>query len=141
MNSKQAGRLLDTGFDLVNHYDNRGAQASSWQRNAHLSALPAWAVQQAAVQATWGQSAGDAIARQVAIQEFASILTILVPVPGGGFIIAAVENWLAGQGAQELADRLERAVQKEFGPNWAPVITVGIGAVALFFVAITRRSA
>jgi hypothetical protein len=141
MNRDQANRLLDLGLDFVAQYDNRGDHAASWRRATQVSALPAWAAQQAAARATWARSSGDAIARQVAIEEFASVLTILVPVPGGGFIVGAAENWLFGQATGELADRLEQAVQQEFGPNWAPLITAGIGAAALIFVAIARRSA
>ena len=73
-------------------------------------------MQQSAVRATWGASLGDAIARQVTIDELTAVLTILVPVPGGGFIIGALENWVFGQTADVLADRLEKSVQKEFGP-------------------------
>jgi len=139
MNREQASRLLDVGFDFVAQYDNIGKHAASWQRTTQVSALPAWAAQQAAARASWGHSPADAIARQVTIDEIVGVLTILIPVPGGGFIIGAVENWLFGQAAGELADRLEQAVRKEFGPNWAPLITVGIGAAVLFLAAMARR--
>jgi hypothetical protein len=139
MNREQASRLLDVGLDFVAQYDNVGNHAASWLRTTHVSALPAWAAQQAAARASWGRSPGDAIARQIATDEIAGVLTILVPVPGGGFLVAAAENWLLGQAAGELADRLEQAVQKEFGTNWAPLITVGIGAAVLFIAAVVRR--
>jgi hypothetical protein len=75
----------------------------------------------------------------VTIDELTAVLTILIPVPGGGFIVGALEHWLFGQTADELADRLGTAVQKEFGPNWAPAIAVGIGAAVLALVAVVRR--
>jgi hypothetical protein len=140
MDGKQAQRLLDVGLDLVAHYDNRGLQSSIWQGSTAASPLSSWAIQQMAARATWGHTPGDAIARQAAVEEFASVLTILIPVPGGGFIIGAVANWLTGQAAQQLADQLERAVRKEFGPKWAPLVTVGIGAATFVFVELIRRS-
>ena len=139
MNREQAARILDVGLDFVARYDNRGNRTANWRRTDQVSTFPEWASQQAAARAIWGSSVGEAIARQVTIDELTSVLTILIPIPGGGFIIGAVEQWLFGQAAGELADRLEQAVQKEFGQNWAPVITVGIGAVALFIAVVARR--
>jgi len=139
MNREQAGRILDVGLDYVARYDNVGNQTASWRRTTEVSALPEWSAQQTAAQATWGNSLGGAIARQIAIDEITGILTILIPVPGGGFIVGAVEHWLFGQAADDLADRLEKAVQKEFGQNWAPWITVGIGAAVVVVAAIGRR--
>jgi hypothetical protein len=139
MNREQASHLLDVGFDFVAQYDNLGNHAASWRRTTQVSAMPAWAAQQAAARASWGHSPGDAVARQVTIDEIVGVLTILIPVPGGGFIIGAIENWLFGQAAGELADRLEQAVRKEFGTNWAPLITMGIGAAVLCLVAMVRR--
>lgn len=139
MNREQAGRILDVGIDYVARYDKVGNQTASWRRTTEVSALPEWSAQQTAAQAKWGNSLGDAIARQIAIDEITGVLTILIPVPGGGFIIGAVEHWLFGQAAGELADRLEKTVQREFGTNWAPLITVGIGAAVLVVAAIARR--
>jgi hypothetical protein len=138
MNPEQASRLLDVGFDFVAQYDNVGNHAASWRRTSQVSALPAWAAQQAAARATWGRSPGDALARQVAIDEIVGVLTVLIPIPGGGFIVGAIENWFLGRVAGELADRLEQAVKKEFGTNWAPLITVGIAAAVLFVATVPR---
>lgn len=139
LNREQAARLLDVGIDFIAEYDAHGIHRSGWIRAGVISPFPEWAVQQSAVRATWGASLGDAIARQVTIDELTAVLTILVPVPGGGFIIGALENWVFGQTADVLADRLEKSVQKEFGPSWAPAIAVGIGAAILAVVAVSRR--
>ena len=139
MSSEQAGRLLDVGIDFVADYDAQGTKGGGWVRDGVISPFPEWAVQQSAARATWGSSLGDAIARQVTVDALTSVLTILIPVPGGGFIVGAVENWLFGQTADELADRLEKAVQREFGPNWAPAIAVGVAIAILALVAVARR--
>lgn len=141
LTSEQAGRLLDVGIDFVADYDAQGTRTTGWIRSGLVSPFPEWAVQQSAARANWGSTLGDAIAREVTVDALTSVLTMLIPVPGGGFIVGAVENWLFGQAADELADRLEKAIQREFGPNWAPVIAVGIGVAILALAAVARRPA
>jgi hypothetical protein len=113
VNRDQVGRLLDAGLDFVAQYDNRGKQTAIWRRTDQVSALTESASPEAAARAIWGSSHGDASAREIAIEEATSILTILTPAPVGGFIVGAVEHWLFSQAAGELADRLEQAVRKQ----------------------------
>ena len=136
----QAARLLDLGFDFVARYDGRGNRMAGWQRTPGASGLAEWSSDQTAQQAAWGTGAGGQLARRIAIDEVSGILTILVPLPGGGLVVGALEQWLIDDAATRLADALEAAVKREFGQNWAPIITVGVGAAALVLLLASRRS-
>jgi len=140
MNQTQAARLLDLGLDFVARYDGQGNRTAGWQRNLGASGLAAWSSDQTAQQTAWGTGAGGQLARRIAIDEVSGILTILVPLPGGGLVVGALEQWLIDDAATRLADALEAAVKREFGQNWAPIITVGVGAAALFLLLSARRS-
>lgn len=140
MDEAQADRLLGLGFDVVARYDVQGRKVAGWLRDGLWSgASSQWAADAAAQRAQWGLGLGGQIARQVVKDELAGLLTVLVPVPGGGFVVAAVERQLIDSAANGLADKLEAAVQREFGPSWAPWVAAAIGGGALLLVTAAAR--
>jgi hypothetical protein len=140
MDQAQATRLLSLGLSYVARYDAQGNLLAHLRANDTTPTWPEFAVGQAVRAAGWRDQTSGQIARDVASEEIFGILTILVPVPGGGWVVGAVERWLLNQTADQLAAILESAVQREFGPVWAPIIAVGVATVLLVLVAALSRS-
>jgi hypothetical protein len=138
--------MLNIGFTYLARYDNRGQRLEDWVLShaqvsvgIHRSACDrvAWPVRMRVAQsAQWGPSVGDQVARQITVDAFTDLLAILVPVPGGGFIVATAERWAVQEAAGVLADKLEAAIEDIFGMQWAPWLAAGIGAGVLAIVAI-----
>lgn len=144
MNQTQASSLLRLGFPYVARYDMQGQRVAAWTSGVANVALHQLAgdravqVAQARVaQASpWGSTTGDRLARQITTDAITGLLTFLVPVPGGGVVVATLEQWVFNEAATALADKLEAAVEQEFGPQLAPYIAAGIGVGVLVLVAI-----
>lgn len=146
MNQGQARRLLDIGVTCVARYDSQGQRTAAWADDpapcwSHLLAADtaAWRVhQRAAWVARTGLSAE--LSRLIAVDSLSGLLTILVPMPGGGFVVAVVERWLVRTTAEALADELEAAVQREFGPQVAPYVVAAVAVAALVLVIAAIKS-
>jgi len=140
MNQAQGTRLLSLGFSYVARYGAQGDLVGHLRANNTTPWWPEFAVAQAVRGAGWRDRVSGQIARDVASEEIYGILTILVPMPGGGWVVGAVERWLLNETADQLAAKLDSAVQREFGPVWGPVVAVGAVTVALLLVAALSRS-
>jgi hypothetical protein len=150
MNQPQASRILgiDPRIAYVARYDPSGLYLAGWHRSVSESAFPyeyvlrpirADAANRLAGTAGW-MAGGGQIARQITTDELAAIMTILVPLSAGGFVLAVLERALLDHVAGELADRLEAALQREFGPTAAPLVAVAVGAVLLIAVVCAVQS-
>ena len=100
MNRDQAARLLDLGFTCVARYDVAGQRTSSWAPGpatcwSHLLAADT-AVSRVRQRSIWAAQwpVAQQSSRDVAVDALSGLLTILVPVPAGGFVVAVVERWL-----------------------------------------------
>jgi hypothetical protein len=142
MQQDQATRLLSIDFSYIARYDAAGQRVSQWQHPAAswmLTFAPR-ACDDHAFQAVVSQRvSGGQIAREITRDAFASIITILVPLPAGGFVIAAANQIVTDQVAGQLADALTAAVVREFAPSYAPFVAAAIVCVALAVLIIALR--
>jgi hypothetical protein len=150
MNQAQATRLLglDPLLVYLGRWDAQNRLVAGWHRGVDPLAVPyeaAWrparegaAARHAVSAAMWGS--GGQLARQITVDELSEIMTILLPIPGGGFVVATLEHAVVDHVAGQLADRLDAALQREFGPTAAPYIAAGIAALALVALVGFQRS-
>jgi hypothetical protein len=140
MRQDQAARLLSLGFSYIVRYDSGGQRVATWWTpNSWTTAFAPYACDAHASQAVRGQNLSGQIARTIAADAFSTIITILVPLPMGGFVIAAADRIVTDQVAAKLADDLTAAIAREFGPSYAPVIAAALVFALLVVVVLTRR--
>lgn len=117
MRQDQASRLPSLGFSYIARCGADGQRIATWLHPAAswTATFAPPASDDHAARTVLAQRLGEQIAQTITTDAFSDIITILVPLPAGGFVVAVVDQIVTDQVARQLADALTAAVARAFG--------------------------